>query len=118
MTIRVTIPIRIESLNQSLRKHWAARSRIKARSDTWFALRAAGKFDPAILPCVVTITRIAPRKLDEGDNLPGGTAKQIRDGIADWLGVNDNDPRVVWAYAQRKGKPHEYAAAVTIEAAA
>lgn len=31
--ITVTIPIRIESLNQTLRKHWAARSRIGARSE-------------------------------------------------------------------------------------
>ena len=24
-------------------------------------------------------------------------------GVADWLGINDNDPRVSWHYAQRKG---------------
>lgn len=110
----VEVPIRIESLNKILRTHWAAKSRIKTRSDTWFALKAAGKFDPAILPCTVTLTRIAPRALDEGDNLPGGTFKNVRDGVADWLGVDDADTRVNWRYAQVRGAPKQYAARIEI----
>lgn len=112
--VRVLLPLRIESLNKTLRMHWAKRSRIGVRSDTWHALRAAGKFDPAILPCVVTLTRIAPRAIDDGDNLPGGTFKNVRDGVADWLNVKDNDPRVQWLYAQKRGEPKQYAAMIEI----
>ena len=112
-TITVTVPIRIES-SLNLREHWRTRANRNSshRSATWFSLKAAGKFDPAILPCVVTITRIAPRELDS-DNAIGG-AKSCRDGIADWLGVSDNDPRVDWRYAQARGAPKFYAARIEI----
>lgn len=117
MNITVTVPVRIESsLNR--REHWRVRANRNTshRAAAFFALRAAVKrFDPAILPCVVTITRIAPRALDD-DNLAGG-CKSVRDGVADWLAVDDRDPRVRWVCAQRKGKPHEYSAEVRIEAA-
>lgn len=117
LPIVAVVPIRIESLNKTLRTHWAAKSKIRVRSDTWFALLAARKkFDPSLLPCVVTLTRIAPRKLDEGDNLPGGTFKSVRDGVADWLEVDDASPMVEWRYAQRRGRPKQYEAEIRIEA--
>ena len=68
-------------------------------------------------PIVVTLTRIAPRLLDVGDNLSGGSLKSLRDGIADWLGVPDNDPRVTWLYDQRKGEPKKYAVEVEVRPA-
>jgi hypothetical protein len=64
---------------------------------------------------VVTLIRVAPRKLDD-DNLQSGF-KALRDGIADRLGVKDNDPRVKWKYDQVRGRAKEYAARVRIEAA-
>jgi hypothetical protein len=114
VTITAYVPIRIES-SLNLREHWRKRANRNTshRASTWFALKAAAKFDPSILPCVVTITRIAPRCLDD-DNAVGG-AKSCRDAIADWLGVDDADPSVQWRYAQERGKPHEYAARITIE---
>lgn len=33
---------------------------------------------------------------------------------ADWLGLNDRDPRVTWTYDQRKGGVREYAVEITI----
>jgi hypothetical protein len=36
-------------------------------------------------------------------------------GVADWLGIDDGDKRLTWRYAQRRGKPKEYAAEVKIE---
>jgi hypothetical protein len=50
----------------------------------------------------VTITRIAPCELDD-DNL-AGSAKAVRDGVADWLGVDDRTKRsgVVWKYEQAR----------------
>ena len=65
-------------------------------------------------PLTVTMTRIAPRELDS-DNL-AISFKHVRDGIADWLGVNDNDKRVTWKYAQERGAPKHYAARVEIKA--
>lgn len=60
------------------------------------------------LPCIVTLTRIAPRSLDE-DNL-AYAFKGIRDFIADELipglakGRADGDSRIQWRYKQEKGK--------------
>jgi hypothetical protein len=53
---------------------------------------------------VIRLTRVtAPRgKILDDDNLRG-CLKAVRDGVADWLGINDNDPRVSWHYAQRNG---------------
>ena len=39
--------------------------------------------------------------MDSGDNLPM-SLKATRDGIADWLGVDDGDPSLVWHYNQSK----------------
>ena len=58
----------------------------------------------------IELTRLAPRRLDS-DNL-AGSCKHIRDGIADWFGVDDGDARYQWAYAQEKSK--EYGVRVTI----
>ena len=60
----------------------------------------------------IALTRIAPRSLD-GDNLQSGF-KAARDGVADWLGMNDGHPSLTWIYAQRRGMPGEYAAEVIV----
>lgn len=63
----------------------------------------------------VTITRIAPRKLDEHDGLRTAL-KSVVDGIADGLGFKrDDDPRLVWQYKQERGRVREYAVGVVIE---
>lgn len=55
--------------------------------------------------CDVLIRRISPRKYDSDNWI--AAAKPLRDGIADALGVNDNDPRVAWNYDQDQGMPRE-----------
>jgi hypothetical protein len=110
----VIVPVKIES-SLNLREHWRKRANRNTshRAAAFFAMKAAvKKFDPAILPCVVTLTRVAPRELDD-DNLAGGF-KSVRDGIADWLGCDDRDKRIAWRYAQRQGGVREYAAEVEI----
>ena len=113
--IEVEIPVHIEPLNSSWTDSWRTRParNTSHRAATWFALKGA-KIAP-VLPCVVTLTRIAPRRLDVHDNLAGGFRSCV-DAIADWLGVDDADPRVSWRYEQAKGKPKQYAARVRIEA--
>lgn len=61
------------------------------------------------------MTRVAPSKGLDFDNLVS-SAKACRDGIADALGVDDADARVTWHYAQRRGKPREYAVEVRVVA--
>ena len=62
----------------------------------------------------ITLTRIAPRPIDKHDNLPIGF-KAVVDEVAAWLGVPDNHPGITWLYANRKGKPKQYAVEITIE---
>jgi hypothetical protein len=104
--IFVTLPLKIESVANK-REHWAVRAK---RSK---AHRKAAIIIPKFpLPCQVVLVRIAPRELDT-DNLQSGF-KALRDGIADRLGVKDNDPRVEWIYEQKRGAPREYKVDVSL----
>lgn len=48
----------------------------------------------------IELTRCASRKFDS-DNLVS-SFKAVRDGIADWLGINDGSDRIEWRYSQIK----------------
>lgn len=108
----VELPIRtVSEANQ--REHWgkkAARAKSQ-RNMTCMRLFVAFGKAPKKPPDCITLTRIAPRSLDS-DNL-AGSFKAIRDGIQDWCGVNDRD--LVFVYAQRRGKPREYAVEIAME---
>lgn len=106
----LTIPIRTVSALNS-REHWRQRHRrVKAeRYATFWVLAPIAK--PSNFPLTVRLTRVGPSNgLDEGDNL-NSSMKGVRDQVAEWLGVNDRDPRVKWVYAQRREKQW----AVTVE---
>ncbi len=97
--VEVVIPIRtVSALNA--REHWRARSqRVRAeRRETFYALKP---LKPPAMPCVVTMTRVGPSNGLDDDNLRGAL-KGVRDQIAEWFGIDDRDPRVVWAYGQRR----------------
>lgn len=65
------------------------------------------------IPCTIRLTRIAPRKLDQG-NYPG-SLKHVQDGVADWIGIDDRrDDLVKYEYAQSRGQPREYAVMVEV----
>lgn len=53
---------------------------------------------------LVKITRIFEGSLDHDDNL-NTSAKHVRDGVADALGIDDGTSRVSWRYAQRPTSP-------------
>lgn len=78
---------------------------------------------PWSLPLTVTLTRIAPRALDQGDNLPGAL-KSCRDGVSDYLSGGtygrgkDNLPGLTWRYAQRRGSVGEYGVEIRLEGTA
>lgn len=96
-------------------QHWRHRQR-RAKLQRAMAKTALGadiKGPPP--PYVITLTRIGPRKLDS-DNL-AGSAKAVRDGVADWLGIDDGDSRLTWEYQQRSEGAGVYACEVSIAAA-
>lgn len=90
------------------REHWAARARrakgqrLQARVALLVADRVAWREVCRTAPGVVVELMRVGRRLDD-DNLRGAL-KAIRDGVADWLGWDDGDPRYEWRYAQRPGK--------------
>lgn len=117
MTLLLPLKLLSES-NQ--RAHWAVRHRrSKAqRQEVFICLRLSSLPRPA-LPCRITITRIAPYALDSHDNLPA-SAKAVTDAVSDWLAGEygqgqDRCEGLEWRYAQRKGKPREYAVEITLE---
>ena len=113
------IPLRINSPQASTKKdHWGKRLRAKKLMQM-----AVKRYMAACLakpPCKVTLTRIAPRMLDEHDNLRTAM-KPIVDIIADVLipglkmGRADDSKEITWEYAQEKGKVREYFLRVQIE---
>lgn len=101
---------------QNDREHWATKAR-RVRSErvsvAWAVRVGFGSAAAVGLPCVVTLTRVAPSSGLDGDNLQG-SLKACRDGVADWLGVDDADARVTWRYNQRRGKTGEWAVEVHV----
>lgn len=75
------------------------------------ALFEQAQYGAGMLPCIVTITRVAPRRMDRGDNI-NGSAKHVRDGIADALAYDDGGDLIEWRYAQEIAKA--YGVRVTI----
>jgi hypothetical protein len=116
----ITLPLRVYSPLNGSRGHWAAdacRRKKQRHIASWacggpLAEYRAGLAKGYVASAKVTITRIAPRELDDDNAIAG--CKSIRDGIADALGVDDRDNRLTWAYSQERGKPKEYAVRITV----
>ena len=97
------MPLRIISEANS-RDHWRTKAgRAKLHRATARAMLQQHSRPQHTGPVSITLTRISSRKLDD-DNLASGF-KSVRDGVADWLGINDGSERLTWRYAQRKGSP-------------
>jgi copper chaperone CopZ len=64
------------------------------------------------MPCVVTLTRVSPGRLDSDGVV--GSMKFVRDAVARWIGVDDkHDDIVAYQYAQEHGK--EYGVRVAVQ---
>lgn len=107
------LPIKTIS-EANTRQHYMARHRrAQAQKGTAYLLTKPARFAPLKkFPATVTLTRVAPRRLDS-DNLTS-SMKACRDGIALALGIDDGDERVTWNYDQRKGAPGEYAVEIKV----
>lgn len=96
----ILVPIKT-GRGMNSREHWRARSkRVKAEREA-VALLLNGKEKPQ-LPCIVTLTRLAPSNGLDDDNL-AGSLKAVRDQVAQWLGVDDKRREIVrYEYEQRR----------------
>lgn len=107
--VAVELPIKTVS-EMNARGHWATRAkRMRMARHTAYVLCPAFE-----LPCTVRLVRISSGTLDS-DNLTSAL-KGCRDGVADRLGVADNDPRVQWEYGQERGKRGTYGVRVELTA--
>lgn len=95
------LPIETRS-EANTREHWGVKAkRAKTqRSDAHYWCRIKfGLLDiPETAKIHVRLVRLAPKQLDS-DNL-ASAFKAIRDGIADYLKIDDGDARIDWEYAQ------------------
>ncbi len=115
----ITIPIKTVSESNRGSEHWTTKHKRhkKQKKGIGFVLNP---LKPPELPFTIKLIRIAPRKLDEGDNLPS-SFKWIRDAIADWITPNlqagraDDNELIKWEYGQEKGLPKDYAIRIEIE---
>lgn len=100
------------------REHWRSRHGRRQKQRTVVRRDAAslkGAFEPE-QDLEVKLTRIAPRRLDKGDNL-AGSLKAIRDEVAALLGRDDGpDAGIEWRYAQERGPPKTYAVRIEVRA--
>ena len=103
--ITTTLPLKIISVaNARLNRFKLAAMNKAQRATTKHALQTLAL--PPRPPMTIVLTRIGPKLLDT-DNLAGGF-KSTRDGVADWLGVDDGHPGLDWQYAQRSAGPKVY----------
>lgn len=87
-----------------------ARRVAEQRKLVWLAMWDARRVP---LPAIVTLVRLGPQALDD-DNLRGAF-KAIRDGLADRLGVKDNDPRITWRYGQENHRKLDHGVVISVE---
>lgn len=113
-----TWPARIVSVANT-REHWAAKAKRTAQQRADAQTRCRQQMDrKKVLRALedigltVYLVRIAPRPLDT-DNL-ASAFKATRDGVADFLGIQDNDVRVSWLPMAERGKTNEHAVRVEI----
>lgn len=102
-----TLPLDLVSPN--IKEHWRETCR-RNKKNNWTIRVKFLKEPPGILylPCIVTITRLAPRALDEDNFIYA--CKGIKDSIADLLipglapGRADGSKDIQWVYKQEKHK--------------
>jgi hypothetical protein len=105
------IPIRIVS-EANVMEHWRKKHKRKQQQKLMINFSLYGH--KILPPCKVILTRIAPRRLDDEDNLRMAL-KAAKDFVADLLipgmapGRADGMEWISWEFKQEKGKVREYA---------
>jgi len=118
--MKFLIPLKTVSEANKTGEHWTKKHKRHKAQKHAIDFFMSSEVNESCLPCTIVMTRIAPRMLDSDDNLPMAF-KNLKDYICNLLipgkkmGRADADPRIKVEYAQRKGKPKEYAIEVEIE---
>lgn len=113
----LTIPMRLISEANSS-DHWAVKRKRRQSIDYYFLMHWNVKSPKILLPCVVQLSRYAPRGLDE-DNLIHAF-KGLKDTIADKIipglakGRADGSKEICWEYYQFRTKDKKYAISIHI----
>jgi hypothetical protein len=115
------LPLRTVS-EANCSEHWSKKA--KRHRQQQFFVRSLFNHEAwqIYLPCIITLTRRSMRFLDSDDNLPMAF-KFIKDELSEcilapkrkyyqnkkgaWIPIKgryDNDPQIIWKYAQEKSK--------------
>ncbi len=121
--VSLALPVTVVSeMNQ--RCHFMARRRrfdkqadalVKAITALDWYSEVLGYRWPFGFPVTVTFTRWHNRGQGMDDDNIRSAFKALRDAVAEWAGVDDKDPGIVWVYSDREGKP---GVTVTVEGVA
>ncbi len=102
--VDITIPGLQLVSEANWRGHWATKARrVSAQRNivTIMLATTQARFMALYAPLTVVITRIAPRRLDSDNAV--GSAKAVRDAIAQAMKVSDGNDSVDWRVDQAKG---------------
>lgn len=107
--MRIEFDLQLVS-EMNARGHWGRRKRrfdMQAETVAWEIVTRVHPDDIPEPPCVVTLTRIAPREFDD-DNLRSAF-KAVRDAVAEWIGADDGKRGgIEWRYKQERGAPRQH----------
>jgi len=115
----IKIPLKTVSEANTSSEHWTKKHKRHKKQKLVVQTFLRPHKENIHLPCHITLTRIAPRKLDKDENLPM-SFKYIKDYICDFItpglqaGRADENPDLSFSFGQEKGKPKEYAIIIEI----
>lgn len=115
----ICVPVRLVS-ESNMREHWTKKIRRKKQQKELICLYLKNEIQTKMTPPVqITLTRIAPRKLDY-DNLVS-SMKTVQDAIAGFLlpdlapgRADDPSQGLSFSYGQKRGSPKEYGLEIAI----
>jgi len=109
--VMARLPVRLRNTSNS-REGWRATAKRAQLVRETTRMLIQGATNGKTFPLIVRLVYVGPRQLD--DDGIASAVKSLRDGVADALGVDDRDPRVVWVPDQERGEVREYGALVEV----
>lgn len=90
----------------------AKAGRVRGQRTTAYGKLRSKYPTPPKPPMVVVLVRYANRALDS-DNL-ASALKAVRDGVADWLKIDDGNPGIRWVVEQEPARPRVYGVRIEV----
>jgi hypothetical protein len=113
--IELRIPGLVPKTNMNSRAHWGTKKRIAKHERIMVRDALKLKFAQPRLPLVVTLIRCSTGWPDSDQAVT--SMKHVRDGVADFIGVDDGDNRITWNVERRRVPRREQGTVIRIEAA-